>query len=74
MIHQFYDETWNLLLILKAIVLFFSSCRHLFSVISHGAGYVKDKENSKDKRLIYVGLGLAIAFGALCVIFPLLLF
>ncbi|MDD3220348.1 MAG: DUF4173 domain-containing protein [Lachnospiraceae bacterium] len=74
MVHQFYnDETWNFTAYFKRlVVLFFSSCAHLFSVISHGAGYVKDKENNKDKRLIYVGLGLAIAFGALCVIFPLL--
>ncbi|MDD2980888.1 MAG: DUF4173 domain-containing protein [Hespellia sp.] len=75
MVHQFYDDNaWNFQEYFKRlVVLFFSSLGSIFAPVVHGSHYLKGKENSNDKKVIYVILGLGIAFAALCIIFPLLL-
>lgn len=75
MIHQFYDDSrWNFIEYFKRLViLFLLSCKNVISPIIHGANYLREKENGRDKRILYVIIGLAIAFFSLCFIFPLLI-
>lgn len=75
MIHQFYeDQTWNFWGYIKRLtVLFFSSIRNVFAPVRHGAAYLQEKEEGRNKGILYVVLGLVIAFALLVIIFPLLL-